>query len=107
MSLLSPLRSVLAICFLQMSGVFCYGQVLPAERSTDWKLAGLRDSATTPSRIIDFSQNGGKGDEISANDAAFAEVLNSLHGEPAILFFPKGKYYFTRPLTLPSDFIIQ
>jgi hypothetical protein len=107
MSYVSPLRSVIAVCFLLYAGATSLAQVLPNERGTDWKLAGLRDSSPVPSRFIDFTQFGGKADEVTPNDDAFAQVLNSLQGESAILFFPKGKYYFTRPLNLPSGLIIQ
>lgn len=107
MSLFIPLRSVFAACFLLLANSIANAQVLPKERGTDWTLAGIRDSAHAEYHVINFSSFGANPDGVTPNDDAILAAISSVQSEAAILFFPAGRYFFTKPLTLPSNFIIQ
>lgn len=82
-------------------------QTIPANRTVDWTLAGMRDtfsyaSATT----IDMQTMGVLGDSVTNNDAALSAVLSCLSGSN-VLLFPAGNFVFNSPIELPSNTIIK
>lgn len=84
-----------------------FAQVIPAERRTDWKIAGLRDTATQNFTSVDMQLHGIIGDGTTPNDAAVAAVISSLSGNGNILVFPAGNFLFDQPVTLTENVVIK
>ena len=55
---------------------------------------------------INFIPAGGVNDGITANDEAFKRLIDTVR-TPVIIYFPKGNYYFTKPVVLPQNVSIQ
>lgn len=83
------------------------GQTLPVERSTNWKIAGLKDTSTVGFQNIDVLSLGITGDGITPNDTALMFIISSLPATGSILHFPEGNFLFNHSITLPSNIIIR
>jgi hypothetical protein len=97
----TPLR-VTFFAFFALVFVSANAQLLPTERRTDWTLAGIRDELTTPTTFINFFAVGGKSDGKSVNDSLIQALLSKVGPDGAVIYFPKGRYYFTKSISLPS-----
>ncbi len=82
-------------------------QVLPINRSVDWKLAGLNDTNSIGFQVVDMQLAGVIGDSLTANDLVLSNVINSLASGGAILEFPNGIFLFNNPILLTSNIIIK
>ncbi|MCW3105103.1 MAG: hypothetical protein JWO09_3543 [Bacteroidetes bacterium] len=84
-----------------------FSQLIPASRTVDWSLAGLRDSVTEPLLTIDVTSFGAQGDGITINDLPLQNAIAAAGGDPAVIFFPGGTYLFNASVSLPSSIIIR
>ena len=82
-------------------------QTLPANRSVDWSLAGIRGPLPSIPTVVSIVTFGGVGDGSTPNDQAFTQAVNSLSGGPGVIFFPSGDYLFNAPIDLESNTILQ
>ncbi len=100
------MKKVLLVCFLLIS-IYTYTQVLPADRSVDWSLAGYRGAIPDYPTVVSITNYGGSGDGVSINDSAFTGAVNSLSGADGVIYFPSGTYLFNSPITLRSGLVIR
>ena len=84
-----------------------YAQVLPANRSVDWKIVGYKGIIPNYSTLININNFGGDDTGLTSNTAALTNAVNSLTGNSGIIYFPEGTYLFNSPITLPSGIIIR
>lgn len=82
-------------------------QVLPANRSVNWSLAGFHGTVPNYSTIVNITNYGGVGDGQTPNDTAFANALNALSGADGVIYFPAGSYLFNLPISLRSNLILR
>ncbi len=82
-------------------------QTLPSARSVNWKLSGLRDTASMGFVEFDMQASGVVGDGLTPNDSVLSSVLSAVSGPGAILIFPAGNFLFNNSIVLPSDVIIR
>jgi hypothetical protein len=92
----------ITVCFWLITISFGFGQSLPSTRSTDWTLAGLRDTAY-PTNLINFS-----GDPTGATDNA-PTLISLLSGlsQPTIIQFDQGNYLFQSQIEVPENVVIR
>ena len=94
------------LCFF----LFCingFCQVLSTSKSVDWTRAGYKGTFPDPYTIVDIQSFGGSGDGSTDNSSAFTNALNSLNGNPGVIYFPSGIYFFSQPLYLAQNVIIR
>lgn len=84
-----------------------FTQNLPPERAVDWKLAGKKTFFPFPNETFNVSDFGLIGDGKTPNDLALKELLKWNNEQPIIVFFPKGKYLFREPITIPSNCLLK
>lgn len=94
---------IAAFCFSFVSNA----QVLPANRSINWHLAGYKGSIPSYSTIVDISNFGGLGDGITNNDTALANAISSLSGANGVIYFAAGTYLFNSTANLPAGIILR
>ncbi|MFK7785656.1 MAG: T9SS type A sorting domain-containing protein [Crocinitomicaceae bacterium] len=85
----------------------CTSQTLPAHRSVNWKLAGLRDTTTNGFIEIDMQNEGAVGDGLMPNDSIMGGILAAVADSGAILTFPSGNFLFNETIDLPSNVVIK
>jgi hypothetical protein len=97
------------LIFLFLAGIcsHVFGQDIPVSRTVNWKLAGIHDSNFTPGITVDFLKAGGVADGLTDNSELFDSILNSMQGQPAIIYFPKGRYLFSRSLELQDGVTLK
>jgi len=101
------MRSRVFFVLFIISGVVGFSQTIPSSRSTDWTLAGLRNTSTDGFQTLYLDEHGLVGDGIESNDIAFSNVLASLSGPGAYLIFPDGNFLFNQTIHLPSNVILR
>jgi hypothetical protein len=84
-----------------------YSQVLPANRSVNWSLAGYHGTVPNYTTVINIASYGGLGDGLTPTDTAFADALNALSGGDGVIYFPAGNYLFKSPISLRSNLILR
>jgi len=72
----------------------------------NWSLAGIRNALPSNTHIVDFTDAGAISDGITANDMAFQKLVDTVK-TPVTIYFPKGKYYFTKPMVLRQNVTIM
>lgn len=77
-------------------------QSLPSSRSTDWTIAGLRDT-TYPTNLIIFS---GDGTGAIDNAPALATLLGGIT-QPTIIQIEEGNFLFNSQINLPSNIVLR
>jgi len=85
---------------------YLHAQVLPVSRSTNWKIAGLRDTTTAGFQYIDMQSAGAVGDGITPNDSVMSAVLAGIPSSGAILAFPAGDFLFNQSIQIGSNTLI-
>jgi hypothetical protein len=82
-------------------------QTIPASRTVDWSLAGLRDSVNDPSLFINATSFGAQGDGVTVNNLPLQNAFIAAGGNPAVIYFPAGTYLFNSSVSVPSGIIIR
>jgi hypothetical protein len=82
-------------------------QVLPTERSVDWRKAGLKSTNTDGFTIIDMLNFNVVNDGVTANDTFIINALATVTSNGAVLVFPSGDYLFNTTINLPSNVVIK
>ena len=93
--------------FIILGITFSYAQVLPANRSVKWGLAGYRGSIPNYSTVVDIHTYGGVGNGVNANDSALLNAINSLSGANGVIYFSAGTYVFHSAVNLRSGLILR
>lgn len=82
-------------------------QTLPAERATNWSLAGYQNTIPTYSNAIDITTYGAVGNGIAVNDTCITNAIAALNGKSGTVFFPTGNYLFTQTIYLPDSVVLK
>jgi len=97
----------LSCFFLLYNSIFSQTQTLESDRSVNWSLSGFRGTIPSPSNEINIEDFGGIGDSIFDNSTAFQSALNSLNGNPGVIIFPTGNYFFTTRIDLTDGIVLR
>ncbi len=84
-----------------------FAQVIPADRRTDWSLAGYRDSIPVYTTIVDITAFGGVGDGVTSNNTALQNAIASLGGASGTIYFPTGNFRFNASFALRDSIILK
>src|SRR5690349_87998 len=84
-----------------------FAQVIPADRRTDWTLAGYRDTIPTYSNEVNITSFGGVGDGVTTNNTALQNAIASLNGGSGTIYFPSGNFRFTASITLRDSIVLK
>ena len=86
-----------------------YSQTLPSDRIVDWSLAGYRGVYPIPNMELDITNPsfGGNGNGSLDNSAALQSAITSLNGNPGIIIFPPGNYFFSSSINLSNGIILK
>ena len=82
-------------------------QTLPAERATDWSLAGYPDTIPTYGPVLDITSYGAVGDGVAVNDTCIINAIAALNGNSGTIYFPTGNYFFTQRINLPDSVVLK
>jgi hypothetical protein len=99
--------TVAVFLVLSISHTFVGAQVLPPERTVNWKLAGLRGPIPQYGNIVNITNFGGVGNGIIPNDFALQAAILSLGADSGIIFFPAGTYLFVSNITLRGGLVLR
>lgn len=85
----------------------CFAQIIPSERSYDFKSAGFgrgqKPEITKTINIMDF---GGDASGDKSNNEALNSAMNSAKGSAVRIYFPSGIYNFDKPIVLRDSIVI-
>ncbi len=89
----------------------CLGLILSqnwtAPPITDWHKAGVSDTIPDYSSVVNIMDFGADDSgELSSNDA-FLEALAALDGQPGVILFPEGQFFFDRRILLRDSVIMR
>jgi len=101
------MRKVFALIILIIFSSGSQGQTLDPDRATDWSLAGFKGSRNVDFTIIDFVEEGGVADGTTVNDAVYLQILTDLAGDPAVIYFPPGDFFFTQTINLRNNLVLR
>src|SRR5688572_20044349 len=82
-------------------------QVIPADRRTDWSLAGYRDTIPSYSNEVNIMAFGGTGDGVALNNTALQNAIASLNGASGTIYFPTGNFRFSASITLRDSLVLK
>jgi len=82
-------------------------QTLSPSRSVNWSLAGHKGPYVEPDTTIDFITAGGVNDGTTPNDSILASILTTSGTHPAIIYFPKGNYLFTKRININKSVVLR
>ena len=82
-----------------------FGQIIPANRVTDWSHAGSAPKFVT-TNIIDITKYGADTTGILPSDNALRQAIAALQGQGEIRFLP-GNYLFNQTIELPDSTIMS
>ena len=94
------------MCCIQFCST-AIAQTIPGSRQTDWTLAGYNGNKDVDYVVINFQDRGGIADGVTPNDITYTDILDSLAGAPAVIFFPSGNYFFNSTINLRSNLVIR
>lgn len=92
--------------FVLLNFSFAHAQTIPAIRTVNWQVAGIKDTTTQGFIVIDASTYGFVADGVTPNDYPLGSLMIANTG-PTIVYFPAGTYLFNSPIYLRSNFIIR
>lgn len=96
----------LSVIFLFLTS-FSFAQLIPANRTTDWVNAGLRNKNIEPDSVINFLNAGADTSGLVDNSVLLHSIINGLNGQPAIVYFPSATYFFNKSILLKSNVILR
>lgn len=96
----------LLFLFVLLNFSFAHAQTIPAIRTVNWQVAGIKDTTTQGFTIVDGSTYGFVNDGVTPNDYPLGSLMLAYQG-PTIVNFPAGTYLFNAPIYLRSNFIIR
>lgn len=82
-------------------------QTVPSERLTDWTKVGLQGEKVYPTEEINFLDEGGIADGLTANDAIISSILTAHTGDSILIYFPAGTYFFESTIALQSNIVLK
>jgi hypothetical protein len=84
-----------------------FAQVIPAHRNYDWDRAGYQGTMPSPAVQVDITNFGAIGTDSISDYPAVNNAINSLGGNPGIIYIPQGTFYFDTTINLPSGVIFR
>lgn len=90
---------------LCLFSIVTFSQVLPADRSVDWSLAGFSEFPVVGTHL-NFVDEGGIGDGTTSNSAVISTLLSDYAGDTVAIFFPSGAFFFDSQISIPNNFIL-
>jgi len=94
----------LMIFLLQLK---CFSQEIPSERVINWKGTGLSSEVIMPEKIVNVMDFGAVGDGITDDYLPITNAILSLNYKPGIIYFPKGKYFVSSSIIVPSYTVLR
>lgn len=101
------MKNLLWFCLLSLVPYFVSGQVIPPERTVNWSQAGYSGALPSPSTFVNVLDFGAVGDGVTNNVTAVTNAMNSLSGNPGVVFFPSGTYLFNSYLNIPNNVVLR
>ncbi|MDD3877967.1 MAG: glycosyl hydrolase family 28-related protein [Bacteroidales bacterium] len=83
------------------------GQIIPAHRTMDWRIAGSDYNFQTAVQSVDVLNFGAVGNGITDDHAAIVNAVNSFGGMRGVVFFPAGTYLINGSLALPDSVTLR
>lgn len=93
------------LCCLYASALSA--QNLPADRRTDWTLAGLNSEPFTPVVALNAQDFGLPNDSLTPADSIWTIILDSAAKQPCMVQLAAGSYLFKKPWLLGDSIIIR
>jgi len=100
-------KFVFSFFILLLFNILTSGQTLSSDRSVNWSISGFQGPYPTPSTELNILAFGGNGNGEVDNTAAFQNAVSSLNGNPGVVVFPPGNYFFISSLQLTDGIIIK
>ena len=100
------MRSQLIIIFL----FFFFqsqAQIIPAEKRTDWSVAGYGGQLPKPDNVVNVKDFGALGNGIDDDYQSIINAINFLNGEFGVVYFPAGEYFIGTSISLPDSIILR
>jgi hypothetical protein len=82
-------------------------QILPADRRTDWSLAGYQDTLPVYGQVVNIMGYGAVGDGIAVNDTAIRNAIAVLNGHSGTIYFPTGNFLFRQSIVMPDSVVLR
>lgn len=84
-----------------------HAQVIPDSMRVDWTGAGYGTCLPNPAWVLNVINFGGSGDSITNNLPAINAAIDSLNGQPGVIYFPPGIYALHSTVIVPSGVILR
>lgn len=82
-------------------------QTIPIERTVNWAQAGLEPGLVWSDNMRTITDYGGVADGVTSNNAAVQTAISSLNGQPGIIYFPAGNYFFNNTINLTNGVVLK
>lgn len=98
-----------AVCatFSAWPFILLQAQLIPADRITDWSIAGLRSEPPAVEQTLNIMDLGGSGDGITSNNTAINAAFAAAAGQMTVIEFPAGNYFFSTAINVPDSVILR
>ncbi len=100
-------RTCLHILFFVTLYTSARAQVIPADRRVDWTVAGIEAGIELPITKRNVLDYGAVADGITSNNLAVQNAISSLSGQPGIIYFPAGNYFFNDAISLSDGIVLK
>lgn len=95
------------IFILALISLNCFAQIIPAERTYDFKSAGFgRGQKPVITKTINIMDFGGDANAGKSNNEALDSAMNSAKGSAIRIYFPQGIYNFDKTVVLRDSVVI-
>ncbi|MCF8302434.1 MAG: glycoside hydrolase family 55 protein [Bacteroidales bacterium] len=99
-------KTSIILSLLLMSNVIL-AQVIPDSVRVNWQNAGYDGTMPNPSTILNVMDFGATGNGQQDDWDAVISAIDSLQGNPGVVYFPEGTFLLQSPLNLPSNVILR
>lgn len=100
------MKKLLLLILISLLSFKLFSQIIPAERRVDWHAIINKFEFKPIFNKININDFGGDNTGLNDNYSAFQSALKTLNGKSGVIFFPKGKYLFTKPIVLTDSIIL-
>ena len=83
-----------------------HSQNIPIYRTHEWNKSGVQTFLEC-SDSINVYDYGAVGDGVTVNDNALVQSIDALNNSPGTVYLPSGVFYFTDPISIPSNVVIK
>lgn len=102
-------KGVILSLILAFAGSALSGGTIPANRTFPeaWQNAGIGERLSVVARTINVSEFGAAGDGLVNDHQAVLDAIDSLGGQPGVIYFPAGTYLLRNPLSIPTGVVLR